>query len=63
MNTYQWKIYLPEQASPFIFQAWSETLTGIEMKMGYLDEHQVPLDYVLVMLDIPGAFKKRAAFA
>ena len=58
MNAYRWKTYLSADAHPFIFQAWSETLTGIEMKMSYLDEHQVPLDYVLVMLDIPGAFKK-----
>lgn len=58
MNTYRWKNYLSPDAHPFIFQAWSETLTGIEMKMSYLDEHQVPLDHVLIMLDIPGAFKK-----
>ncbi len=58
MNAYRWKTYLPAEAHPFIFQAWSETLTGIEMKMSYLDKHQVPLDYVLIMLDIPGAFKK-----
>lgn len=58
MNAYRWKTYLSSDAHPFIFQAWSETLTGIEMKMSYLDEHQVPLDHVLIMLDIPGAFKK-----
>lgn len=58
MNTYRWKTYLSPDAHPFIFQAWSETLTGIEMKMSYLDEHKVPLDHVLVMMDIPGAFKK-----
>ena len=58
MNAYRWKTYLPADAHPFIFQAWSETLTGIEMKMSYLDEHQVPLGHVLVMLDIPGAFKQ-----
>ena len=32
MNTYQWKQYLPEGAKPFLFQAWGESLTGIELK-------------------------------
>lgn len=58
MNTYRWKTYLSPEARPFVFQAWSETLSGIDMKMSYLDDHQVPLDNVLIMLDIPGSFKK-----
>lgn len=58
MNTYRWKTYLSPDARPFVFQAWSETLKGVEMKMEYLDEHHVAMDNVLIMLDIPGSFKK-----
>lgn len=58
MNTYQWKQYLPEGAQPFLFQAWSETLTGIELKLEYLSEHDVPIDNALLLFDIPGTFKK-----
>ena len=56
INTYQWKQYLPEGAQPFLFQAWGENLTGIEMKMDYLCEHQVPIDNALILIDIPGTF-------
>jgi len=58
INTYQWKQYLSENAQPFLFQAWSETLTGIEMKMNYLNEHQIPIDNALILIDIPGTFAK-----
>ena len=58
MNTYQWKQYLPEGAQPFVFQAWSESLTGIELKLEYLSEHQVPIDNALILIDIPGTFKE-----
>lgn len=59
MNTYRWKTYLSDQARPFIFQAWSETLTGIELKLDYLDRNQVPIDNALIMFDIPGAFENQ----
>lgn len=58
MNTYQWKEYLPDGAQPFLFQAWSETITGIELKLEYLSKHQIPIDNVLILIDIPGTFKK-----
>lgn len=58
MNTYQWKQYLPDGAQPFLFQAWSETLTGIELKLEYLSEHDVPIDNALLLFDIPGTFDK-----
>lgn len=58
INTYHWKKYLPEDAHPFLFQAWSETITGIEEKITYLYEHQLPLDYALVLLDITDSFTK-----
>lgn len=57
MNTYQWKQYLPEDAQPFLFQAWSESLTGIELKINYLNEHNIPIDNALIMIDVPGTFK------
>ncbi len=59
MNTYRWKTYLPKQSKPFIFQAWSESLTGIEMKMDYLDRNHVPIDNALIMIDIPGSFDEK----
>ena len=58
MNTYQWKQYLPDDAQPFLFQAWSETVTGIELKMAYLCEHQIPMDNALLLIDVPGTFAK-----
>ncbi len=57
MNTYQWKQYLPEGAQPFLFQAWGETLTGMELKLEYLSEHN-KIDNALLVIDIPGAFCK-----
>ena len=59
MNTYQWKQYLPDGAQPFLFQAWSESLTGIEMKINYLNEHNIPIDNALILFDIPGSFVDR----
>ena len=58
MNTYQWKQYLPEGSQPFLFQAWSETITGIELKLEYLREHHIPIDNAIILIDIPGTFKK-----
>lgn len=59
MNTYQWKQYLPEGAQPFMFQAWGETLTGVELKMSYLNEQHIPIDNALILLDIPNTFKDK----
>lgn len=58
MNTYQWKKYLPVGAQPYLFQAWGESLTGMEMKLDYLSEHKIPIDNVLLLIDIPGTFRK-----
>lgn len=57
MNTYQWKEHLPEGSRPYLFQAWSETVTGIELKLEYLSEHHIPVNNALILLDIPGSFK------
>lgn len=56
MNTYQWKQYLPDGAQPFLFQAWSETVTGIELKLAYLNENKIPIKNALILLDIPSSF-------
>lgn len=58
MNTYQWKQYLPEGSQPFLFQAWGENLTGIELKMDYLNRHGVPISNALILFDIPGTFNR-----
>lgn len=58
LNTYQWKQYLPDGSQPFLFQAWSETITGVEMKLSYLNEHNIPIDNALILIDIPGSFEK-----
>jgi len=58
INTYVWKQYLPEDARPFLFQAWSESLTGMEQKMQYLCNHNIKMDNVLILFDIPTTFVK-----
>jgi len=58
-NTYTWKMYLPEDARPFLFQAWAETVTGIELKVDYLVKQNIPIDNALVLLDIPSSFDKK----
>lgn len=58
INTYTWRMYLPNNAQPFLFQAWSESLTGIELKIDYLDRHNIPIENALVLMDIPGVFAK-----
>lgn len=56
INTYQWKQYLEDDACPFLFQAWSESLTGIELKIDYLVRNKVPIKNALILIDIPGTF-------
>ncbi|MEI7502966.1 MAG: hypothetical protein WCJ61_06750 [Paludibacter sp.] len=56
INTYQWKTHLPEGSNQFLFQAWSETITGISQKVDYLDENKVEIKNALVLLEIPGTF-------
>ena len=57
-NTYHWKHYLPIGARQYLFQAWGETLTGIEQKIDYLDKNGNSIDNALVLLDIPSTFNK-----
>ena len=56
INTYQWKQYLPDDAKPFLFQAWGESLTGIELKLNYLNDQHIPVDNALILLDVPSSF-------
>lgn len=56
INTYHWKKYLPEDSRQFLFQAWSETLTGIEEKICYIDEHGYKIKNALLLFDCPGSF-------
>ena len=58
INTYHWLKYLPEGSSQFLFQAWSETLTGIDQKISYIDEHQGNLKNAIILIDIPGSFSR-----
>ncbi len=58
-NTYHWKHCLGDDACPFLFQAWGETLTGIEQKISFLDERGNQLNNVLVLIDIPGTFSHK----
>lgn len=57
-NTYHWKHYLPPGSRQFLFQAWCETLTGMEQKLDYLDRNGNGIGNVLLLIDIPGTFAK-----
>jgi hypothetical protein len=59
INTYTWKMYLLEGAQPYLFQAWFETLMGIQMKMQYIQENKIPIRHALVLIDIPSTFAKK----
>lgn len=56
INTYHWAKYLPNDSKPFLFQGWSETLTGIEQKIDYIDKSGYELNNAIVLIDIPGTF-------
>lgn len=58
INTYHWKKYLPEGSRQFLFQAWSETIAGVEQKVSYIDKHQGEIRNALILIDIPGSFAK-----
>ena len=59
INTYTWKMFLGNTKNqPFLFQAWAETITGVELKIQYLFENNIPIDNALILLDIPSSFAK-----
>lgn len=57
-NTYHWLKHLPEGSHQFLFQAWTESLTGIEQKISYIDKQGYPLKNAIVLIDYPGTFRK-----
>lgn len=60
INTYTWKMFMNDTtAQPFLFQAWSESLTGIELKIQYLTQNNIPIDHALILLDIPSSFSPK----
>lgn len=58
LNTYTWKMYLPDSASTFLFQAWGENITGVKQKIEWLDANGAKIDHALIMIDMPGFFEK-----
>lgn len=56
INTYHWLKYLPKKSRQFMFQAWGETLTGIEQKISYIDKMNGDFSNVILLVDIPGTF-------
>ena len=58
LNTYHWSKYLPDSCQTFLFQAWGETITGIEQKIQYIDSHNYPINNAIVLIDIPDSFKE-----
>lgn len=58
LNSYQWKQQLPDSAKQFVFQGWSETITGIKLKLEYIDEHGEKINNALILLDVPGSFSE-----
>lgn len=65
INTYTWKYLLnktttqKDTISQFLFQAWGETINGINQKINYLDKNNIPINNALVLVDV-GFFKKDA---
>ena len=59
INTYHWQKYLPEGSRQFLFQGWSESLTGIEQKITYIDKQGYPLRNVIVLIDYTGTFTNK----
>lgn len=58
-NTYHWKHYLPEDTRQFLFQAWGETLTGMEQKIDYIDHNGNEIKNAILLIDIPGTFAEK----
>ena len=56
INTYHWLKYLPQGSRQYMFQAWSETVTGINQKITYIDKIGGDIKNAIVLIDIPGSF-------
>lgn len=59
INTYHWLKYLPKESRQFMFQAWSETLTGTEQKISYIEKIGGEIKNVIILVDIPGTFSDK----
>lgn len=57
LNTYTWKMYLPEGAQPFLFQAWSDNIYGVKQKIEWLDANGAKIEHALILMDMPGFFE------
>lgn len=56
LNTYTWKMYLPEGASTFMFQEFGGNITGVKQKIEWLDKTGAEIQNVLIFLDMPAFF-------
>lgn len=56
LNTYTWKMYLPDSASTYLFQEFGGTITGVKQKIEWLDKTGAELRNVLIIIDMPGFF-------
>lgn len=56
LNTYLWKSYLPTNSNQFLFQAWSETITGIYQKIRFIDQNKQKINNAIILIDIPSTF-------
>ncbi len=51
ITTYLWRSLIGDDARPFLFQAWSEDVEGIQQKVDFVDRMGNDLDYVLLLVD------------
>ena len=56
INTYTWKMYLPDSASTFLFQEFGGTITGVKQKIEWLDATGTDIKNALIVIDMPGFF-------
>lgn len=55
ITTYLWRSLIGDDARPFLFQAWTEDIEGIQQKMDFVVRSGNDLDYVLLLVD-PSTF-------
>jgi len=55
ITTYLWKSLIGGDVRPFLFQAWSEDIEGIQQKVNFVDHSGNDMDYVLLLVD-PSSF-------
>ena len=66
LNTYVWKDLLEnphlqnDTVSQFLFQAWAETIVGINQKVRFLDKNNIQIKNALVLIDFGSSFQKNS---